>query len=220
MTEREVPLRRIIAGAPPLVALLLSCTTSPLPTLPAVPFGPETLAQHEPGRFAFYTVTERAERVRYIAYWGDNATDSSSFVRAGDTVELVHAWSDTGLFAVVCRAQTEAGKLSDFSAAHTVLIVNGPPLAPAAVFGPDTARVDTAAEFRTATTDPEGDLVTYTFAWGDGDTLTAPGYASGDTARMLHVWSSPGEYQVRAMAADVAGHQSSWSPPHPVVVIP
>ena len=97
------------------MALLLSCTTLPLPTVPMAPLGPDTLGQRAAGRFAFYSVTERAERVRYIAYWGDNATDSSNFLRAGDTVELNHAWSDTGLFSVLCRAQTEAGRLSDFS---------------------------------------------------------------------------------------------------------
>jgi len=203
-----------------LVALLLSCTTLPLPTVPMAPFGPDTLGQREAARFAFYSTTERAERVRYIAYWGDNATDSSSFLRAGDTVELTHAWSDTGAFSIRCRAQTEAGKLSDFSPAHAVSIRNYAPLTPAGVLGPDTVRTDSAAEFRTVTTDPEADLVTYVFAWGDGDTVTAPGYASGDTARMLHAWSGPGEHQVRTMAADVTGHRSPWSPPHAVVVIP
>ena len=202
------------------MALLLSCTTLPLPTVPMVPLGPDTLGQRETGRFKLYSVTERAERVRYIAYWDDNATDSSGFLRAGDTVELTHAWPDTGLFSVRCRAQTEAGKLSDFSPSHPVLVGNLAPGAPPGVFGPDTVRADTAAEFRTVATDPEADLITYYFAWGDGDTVTAPGYASGDTARMLHSWSGPGEYQVRTLAADVAGHRSPWSPPHPVVVVP
>ncbi len=202
------------------MALLLSCTTLPLPTVPMAPLGADTLAQRETGRFAFYSVTERTERVRYVAYWGDNATDSSGFLRAGDTVELTHAWSDTGLFAIRCRAQTETGKLSDFSPTHPVSIRNNAPLTPAGVLGPDTVGTDSAAEFRTATTDPEADLVTYVFTWGDGDTVTAPGYASGDTARMLHAWSGPGEYQVRTMASDVAGHRSAWSPPHAVVVVP
>jgi hypothetical protein len=202
------------------VALLLSCTTLPLPTVPMTPLGPDTIGQRESGRFAFYSITEQAERVRYIAAWGDNAADTSGFLRAGDTVELTHAWSDTGLFSVLCRAQTEAGKLSDFSPAHLVSIRNYAPLTPAGVLGPDTARVDSAAEFRAVTTDPEADLITYVFVWGDGDTVAAPGYASGDTARMLHSWSAPGEYRVRAMAKDVAGHESPWSPPHTVVVVP
>jgi hypothetical protein len=184
------------------------------------PLGPDTRGQHQPGQFEFYSTTERVERVRYVTYWGDNAADSSDFVRAGDTVDLTHAWSDTGLFSVRCRAQTEAGKLSDPSSSHPVLVYNRAPHTPAAVFGPDTVRADSSAEFRTATNDPEADLVTYFFAWGDGDTATAPGYASGDTARMLHAWSAPGQYEVRSMACDPAGHASSWSPPHGVVVNP
>ena len=196
------------------------CTTESVPTVPMVPLGQDTLGQRQTGRFEFCTATDRVERVRYVAYWGDNATDSSSFVRAGDTVELTHAWSDTGLFLVRCRAQTEGGKLSDLSAPHPVLVCNYAPLTPAAVFGPDTVKADSAAEFRTVATDPEADLVSYTFAWGDGDTVVAPGYASGDTARMLHSWSVPGEFEVKSLASDPSGHRSSWSPPHSVVVIP
>lgn len=214
-------LRKVSKAASLLAALLLfSCTTEPLPTVPMAPLGQDTLGEHQPGSFGFYTATDRVERVRYIAYWGDNATDSSNFARAGDTVELTHAWSDTGLFSVECRAQTEAGKFSDLSSSHPVLVCNYAPQTPAGVFGPYQVRADSAAEFRAATTDPEADLITYTFDWGDGDTVTAPGYASGDTARMLHSWNEPGEYEVRSVASDPAGHTSSWSPPHGVVVEP
>jgi hypothetical protein len=212
--------RIVLTGTSLLAALLLSCTTEPVPTVPSAPVGPDTLGEHQPGRFKFCTATERVERARYIAYWGDNATDSSSFVRAGDTVELTHAWSDTGLFSVRCRAQDEAGDLSDLSSPHPVVVCNYAPETPAGVFGPYEVRADSDAEFRTATTDPEADLINYAFDWGDGDTGAAPGYASGDTARMLHSWSVPGEYEVRSMAVDPAGHASSWSPPHGVVVIP
>jgi hypothetical protein len=214
-------LRRVLTGTSLLAALLLfSCTTEPVPTVPMAPLGPDTLGEHKPGSFGFYAATDRVERVRYIAYWGGNANDSSSFVRAGDTVELTHAWSDTGLFSVQCRAETEAGKLSDLSSPHPVLVCNYAPQTPAGVFGPYEITADSDAEFLTVATDSEADLINYTFAWGDGDSTTAPGYASGDTARMLHSWTVPGTYEVRSMATDPAGHTSSWSPPHGVVVIP
>ncbi len=214
-------LRRVLKAASlPAALLLFCCTTLPEPTAPMTPLGPDTLGQHQPAQFEFYTITDRVERVRYIAYWGDNATDSSGFVRAGDTVGLTHAWSDTGLFSVLCRAQTEAGKLSDQSSPHPVLVSNYAPLTPDRVLGPYQVKVDSAAEFLTVTTDPEADVITYTFDWGDGDTAKAPGYASGDTARMLHAWSAPGQYEVRSMATDPSGHTSSWSPPLGVVVEP
>jgi len=213
-------LRRVLAVASLSAALFCSCTTEPVPTVPMSPLGPDTLGQHQTGQFEFYTATDRVERVRYVTFWGDDATDSSGFVRAGDTVELTHAWSDTGLFSIECRAQSEAGKLSDRSSPHPVLICNYAPQTPVGVFGPYEVKADSDAEFLTVTTDPEADPITYTFAWGDGDTAFAPGYASGDTARMLHSWSVPGEYEVRSKASDPAGHNSSWSPPHGVVVIP
>jgi hypothetical protein len=210
---------RFLLTASLLAALLHCCTTERAPTPPMEPLGPDSLAEHQSGTFGFYTATDRTERIRYIARWGDEKADSSSFVRAGDTIELSHAWSDTGLFEIVCRAQTEAGDLSDFSSSHPVLIRNSAPAAPA-VFGPAQAKAGSEAEFSTVTTDPEGDVLTYTIAWGDGDTVAAPGYASGDTARMLHTWTAPGEYVVRSVAADGAGHRSAWSAPHAVVVVP
>lgn len=213
-------LRGLSKSAALAALLLFACTTELAPTVPMPPFGPDTLGQHQPGQFEFYTATERAERVRYVAYWGDNSTDSSGFIRTGDTVELTHAWSDTGFFAVRCRAQNETGELSDPSSSHSVLVSNYGPETPAAVFGPYQLKVDSAAEFLTVTTDPENDPITYIFDWDDGDTATTPGYASGDTARMLHSWSDPGQYEVRSMARDPAGHTSSWSLPHGVVVEP
>ncbi|MBM3331761.1 hypothetical protein FJY68_07925 [candidate division WOR-3 bacterium] len=210
-------LGRVLSGA---ALLLLSCAAESVPTVPMAPLGTDTLGQHQPGKFAFYTATDRIERVRYIAYWGDNAADTSGFVRVGDTVEMTHTWSDTGLFSVRSRAQTEIGKLSDLSTPHPVLVRNYAPQTPDGVFGPDTVRTDSNGEFRTVTTDPEADVIAYTFAWGNGDTVRAPGYASGDTARMLGSWSVPGEYEVRSMASDPAGHASLWSTPHRVVVLP
>lgn len=202
-----------------LAALLVNCVTESAPAVPMAPLGPDSLAEHQTGTFGFYSSSDRVDRVRYIAWWGDNKIDTSGYVRAGDTVRLSHAWSDSGLFSLRCRAQSEAGKLSDFSSAHAVLVRNYPPATPA-VSGPAEVNVESEAEFLSVSTDPEGDIINYTFAWGDGDTVVAPGYGSGDTARMLHSWSLPGEYDVKTMASDLAGHQSPWSPPHGVVVAP
>jgi hypothetical protein len=199
--------------------LLSSCTTPP-PATPEAPAGPDTLGQDAVGAFRVWLVTEKPERVRFLANWGDHITDTTAFTRGGDTVGLSHAWADTGTYDVFCRAQDEEDRLSEPSPSLSVTVINFPPLAPATVRGADTVRVDSLAEFRTVATDPEKDLLSYEFDWGDSTSTTAPGYASGDTARMLHSWSAAGDYAIRARVRDTYGHLTGWSSPHPVVVAP
>jgi len=201
------------------VALLLFCSPDH-PGVPARPAGPDTLATRRAGVFRFYGTNERLERVRYIVDWADRTGDTSSELRTGDTVEFSHAWSDTGPFAVRCRAQDEALRLSDWSEPDTVYIVNRAPLTPSGVSGARTVRPNEDSTFAAATTDPEQDLITYVFDWGDGTSTTAPGYASGDSVRMLHAWADTGLFAVRVKARDQYAHESDWSPSHEVTVEP
>jgi hypothetical protein len=203
-----------------LLALLACSCRAPLPTTPEAPAGPETLGQGATGEYRLWATPEKPERFRFLVNWGDHVADTTAFARGGDTVRLSHAWSDTGTYAVFCRTQDEEDRLSEPSPSLSVTVINFPPATPAAVWGPDTARQESLAEFRTVTTDPERDRIDYTFDWGDGTSTSAPGYASGDSARMLHFWATTGDYSVRVRARDSNGHETGWSAPHPVVVIP
>jgi hypothetical protein len=182
--------------------------------------GPDTLAQRDTGRFSFYGQTDKPERVGYVVNWNDQSYDTGPAIRSGDTVGLAHAWADTGLFDVLCRAMDENGRLSDWSAPKPVYIINLPPFAPGQVAGPDTLSPDEAGEFSAVTTDPEGDIIAYEFDWDDGSSQEAPGYASGSTARVLHDWHDSGTFAVKVRASDEARHRSDWSPAHPLVVTP
>jgi hypothetical protein len=201
------------------VALLLFCS-SHNPSVPCRPLGPDTLAARRIGTFGFYAPADRVERVRYVVDWGDRASDTSPELRSGDTVELAHAWSDTGSYGVRCLALDGESRRSGWSDALTVTVFNLAPLSPSFLSGPDSLAATEDGEFATATTDPEHDLITYVFDWGDSTTTAAPGYASGDTARMLHAWPDTGRFDVRARARDALGHESGWSPVRTVLILP
>jgi len=212
-------LRQLVAGALLIWAALLPSCQTRLPSTPARPAGPDTLGQRVVGRFRFIGQKEKPERVQYLCQWGDGKVDTGPAVRSGDTVRLEHAWADTGCFAVRARARDNAGHLSDWSEALIVTIVNLSPCRPGQVLGPDTTFPDTITEYSTTTTDPEADLVTYEFSWDDGETYVAAGYASGAVCRAVHLWRSPGAYQVRVRAKDGSHGFGDWSPPRTVHVV-
>ncbi len=205
-----------------LAALLIFCCGRNDLPMPETPAGPDTLHHHEPGTFRFYNQPDVVARICYVIVWSNVATETTGPLRLGDTVTLVHTWLDTGHFTVRCRVIAVAADrpASAWSEPKQVTVINAPPLPPTAVLGRDTLPADSAAEFRAATTDPEADIISYCFDWGDGRTTTASGYASGDTARLLYSWSAPGEYWVRVRAQDTLGAASGWSPVLVVTVVP
>lgn len=94
------------------------------------------------------------------------------------------------------------------------------PLAPAAPAGPDTVQAGSWAVFGSSARHSLGHYLALRFDWGDGDTsawtsFSAPGTVCSDS----HRWSSPGEFKVRAQAADQMWVTSEWSDPAKVVVI-
>ena len=216
MTEPKVPPRILMAGAPLAAALLLFCARIQ-PGTPDRPDGPDTLAQRDTGTFFFHGAV-KAERVRYMVNWGDLAVDTGPAIRSGDTVTLAHAWADTGRFDVICRALDEELRLSEPSDPWSVVVVNLAPDTPGPVAGPESTYRDTVVEFSATTTDPESDLLSYEFNWGDGDTSHLSGYASGAVCRAVHAWRTVGDYEIRVRARDEAGHYSGWSPARMLVV--
>jgi hypothetical protein len=188
--------------------------------VPEAPSGPDSLGQRESGSFAFYNTDGVVLRIRYVVDWADHTRDTSGPLRLGDTVALEHAWQDTGAFSVVSRALAAEGTdFSDWSQPLVVTVVNRPPGAAVTPLGPDTLLLDSAGEFSSRATDPEGDLLRFVFAWGNGDSSLTDWYASGATARVLHAWHETGTWAVRARAVDAAGHTGAWSGPHHVLVV-
>jgi hypothetical protein len=212
-------LRQLVAGALLIWVALLPCCSPLGPTTPFPPAGPDTLGQRLTGRFWFCGQAEKPERVQYICNWGDGDIDTGPAIRSGDTVWLVHAWEDTGSYAVLARALDNSARVSDWSEPKPVLVVNLGPNTPESVLGPDTTFVDTVTEYSVTTQDPEADLVTYEFSWGDGETYIAAGYASAAVCRAVHVWREPGEYRVQARARDASHDFGDWSQARIVTVV-
>jgi hypothetical protein len=90
---------------------------------------------------------------------------------------------------------------------------NRAPLAPAAASGTVKGWAGTLYSYSTATTDPDGDTLRYTFYWGDGSSTTTALLNSGVTASASHTWSKRGTYWIYVRATDSRGAASALSRP-------
>jgi PKD repeat protein len=67
-------------------------------------------------------------------------------------------------------------------------------------------------EYKTHTTDPDGDQLWYKWSWGDGSYSPWLGpFNSGAICETLHRWTIPGFYVVKVKAKDTLGGESDWS---------
>jgi DNA-binding beta-propeller fold protein YncE len=99
------------------------------------------------------------------------------------------------------------------------MVLNLAPAVPAIPSGPSEGRTDTLYQFVSMTTDPDGDDIALRFDWGDGDTSEWTAFqSSGDSARLWHMWTWSGDFEVRAQAKDDNGALSDWSEPLDVAV--
>ncbi len=88
---------------------------------------------------------------------------------------------------------------------------NQPPTAPV-VEGPSTGSPGDTLVFTATSTDPDEDVVSYLFMWGDTSSVDwTPAYGSGVGVTRQHCYSEPGEYEVSVRARDEHDAESDWS---------
>jgi hypothetical protein len=78
------------------------------------------------------------------------------------------------------------------------------------ITGKTQGKIDTLYTFTFTTNDPENDNVTYEIDWGDNTSQVTGSYASGEGARISHIWGIKGTYIIQARATDQYGAQSTW----------
>lgn len=90
--------------------------------------------------------------------------------------------------------------------------LNNPPAVPNTPSDPSSGHVGASYAFSVSSMDPDGDLLRYTFDWGDGTFSATEYFASGCVASLSHSWNRPGTFIIRVMATDAKGSSSDWSP--------
>jgi len=97
---------------------------------------------------------------------------------------------------------------------------NSAPNVPSKPNSPDSGYIATSYTYKTSTTDPDGDTVTYGWDW-NGDSIVdewTDFYSSGTTISGTHSWDTAGTYYIKVKAKDSYGEQSDFSPAKMVVI--
>jgi len=140
-------------------------------------------------------------------YWYVSAFDTGSDAWSNDTY-----WFETEEEPV--EEEEEDDAVSGYSGGISYTPpsdTNSIPTKPT-INGPTSGYIDTSYSYVTTSTDSNGDQIRYKIDWGDETTsewtdLTT----SGTEVSLAHSWNSIGTYNVKAIAKDENGGQSSWS---------
>jgi hypothetical protein len=95
----------------------------------------------------------------------------------------------------------------------TLFSDNNKPDTPSKPSGPTSGKTWEKYTYSTSATDPDDDLLSYDFSWGDWNITTVEWYNTGETVSATYSWSERGKYNVRVRARDECGFVSDWSDP-------
>ncbi len=185
---------------------------SDIPSVPSQPSGPTIGSVGVSCSYRTSSSGQDGERLKYTFDWDDGTTSETDFLDSGTEAEASHVWDAAGTYEVRTMATDGQGSFSGWSQALEVTISdNRPPYNPTRPYGPRRGEAGRSYSYSTFSRDIDGDLLQYTFDWGDGTTITAPFVPSGRRVSASHVWADEGTYQVRVMAIDSKGASSGWA---------
>ena len=98
-----------------------------IPLIPHKPLGPSPVFETISRAFWTWTNDPNDDYVRYEFSWGDNSYTTTDWHDSGETVEVYHSWSSTGVYEVKARAQDGDAEWSNWSSSLTVVINPLPP---------------------------------------------------------------------------------------------
>jgi len=190
------------------------------PYAPAQPSGPTSGVVDVSYFYTTSAIDPDGDDIRYGWDWdGDGIVDEySNLMNSGNVDSRSHTWTSTGIYNVKVKAKDEHNALSGFSSPLAVTITSGenqPPNKPSTPSGPAHGDAGTTYTYTSTTTDPNGDLISYLFEWGDDtDSGWSDPIPTGETVTETHKWSDRGTYQIKVKARDVPNlDESEWSDP-------
>lgn len=118
----------------------------------------------------------------------------------GSGVEPTHVYGNPGLYTVGLTIRDDSGTSSDQATDTLTVRINQKPIADA---GPSLlgAPGESLTFDGTASIDPDGDVASYTWSFGDGQTA--------DGAQVQHSYTALGRYPVQLTVADNTGHPAA-----------
>jgi len=184
------------------------------PDVPEMPDGPIKGYVNKDARYTASTTDQDGDQVKFIFDWGDKSTSETEFVSSSEKASASHRWQQSGTYRVGVKAIDSKGAESLPSKLLAVRVSGTPnsaPKKPTAPTGTKNGYAGRSYTYTSYSSDPNRDLICYTFDWGDGSTSKTSYANSGLRGSSSHAWSRPGSYRIRVIATDSRGASSSWS---------
>ena len=108
----------------------------------------------------------------YILFFGTSSGSYANSIDTGKNTEYtVTGLAEGTTYYFAAKAYNTSDNQSGYSQelVYTVPSANSAPNTPAAPTGPASGFIQTSYAYNTSGTDPDGDLLTYRFDWGDGN---------------------------------------------------
>lgn len=188
---------------------------------PCRPSAPRGQTSGRPGYFYSFTTSANdpdADRVKYTFDWGDESFSTTNWTESDNKESSSHAWAKAGIYQVNAYATDCRGSSSQWSGPITI-IINTPPDRPSHPSGPRSGYAKVPYRFLTSSTDPDHDVLAYTFDWGDGTSDISDFTESGISVSSTHTWNIPGTYRIRANAVDSMGCLTIWSEDTSITIV-
>lgn len=95
---------------------------------------------------------------------------------------------------------------------------NNKPSKPSTPSGPTKCWPIFSYDYKSTATDPDDNLVSLDFSWGDDTFSSMRWYDSGTEITASHRWIERGNYEIKVRARDEFGFVSEWSDPLPIII--
>jgi len=113
-----------------------------------------------------------------------------------------HTYTEEGTYQVSLRVTDDDGNTDEDTTTATITAGNNPPTKPT-LTGNTTGNKNVEYTYAAVSTDPDGDTISYTFNWGDGESTTTGYYPSGTSVdNATHTWAYAGVYNIWVQATD------------------
>ena len=143
------------------------------------------------------TEDPEGDDMRYTFDWGDGTTSETEFVKSGERIVQSHAWLEPGEYRIRVRATDDGGASSRWS---NTLVMNTrsserqPPTAIISATPTEINEGESVSFSAEASRDTDGELVSYDWNFGDGDT--------GTGLNVEHAYTHSGHYTASLTVTD------------------
>ena len=129
-----------------------------------------------------------------------------------------YIYSEVGIYNVSLRVIDDEGSSAINTTITTIYQPNLPPTI-LNIIGEVNGHQNISYPYNISAFDPDGDNITYTVNWGDGNSDVSSLISDGLSYIVYHIWNAPGDYAVTAYATDEQDSQSDEKVIHVLIDI-